>query len=264
MAQARYWLLTIPHQHYTPYLHDELNYIRGQLELGNSTGFLHWQLLAAFKKKSRLRTVKRIFGDECHAEPGRSNAALEYVWKEDTRVIGTTFELGQLPMQRNRDKDWEAVRDHAKHGRLDDIEADIYIRCYSNLKRIAMDHLQPLAIEREVIVFWGPTGTGKSRRAWEEAGIDAYPKDPLTKFWDGYNGHANVIIDEFRGIINISHILRWFDRYPVNVEVKGSATTLKATKIWITSNLHPNDWYPELDQRTQEALLRRLTIIEIN
>lgn len=129
------------------------------------------------------------------------------------------------------------------------------------MRRIATDHLQPIGIEREVYCFWGPTGTGKSRRAWDEAGLDAYPKDPNTKFWCGYQAQDHVVIDEFRGLINISNVLRWFDRYPVVVEVKGSAVVLKATKIWITSNLHPQDWYPELDQSTKEALLRRLTII---
>jgi len=70
-----------------------------------------------------------------------------------------------------------------------------------------------------------------------------------------------VVIDEFRGAISISHILRWFDRYPVLVEIKGSATVLKAKTIWITSNLHPRDWYPTLDEQTQAALLRRLTVV---
>jgi len=32
----------------------------------------------------------------------------------------------------------------------------------------------------------GRTGTGKSRRAWDLAGFGSYPKDPCTKFWDGY------------------------------------------------------------------------------
>lgn len=120
--------------------------------------------------------------------------------------------------------------------------------------------MEPIGIERTVNVYWGSTGSGKSHRAWGEAGPHSYPKDPRTKFWDGYNGHEHVVIDEFRGGIDISHLLRWFDKYPVVVEVKGSSTVLKATKIWITSNISPNDWYPDLDQETKEALLRRLNV----
>lgn len=71
-----------------------------------------------------------------------------------------------------------------------------------------------------------------------------------------------VIIDEFRGDIDISHLLRWFDRYPVIVEVKGSSAPLIAENIWITSNLHPSNWYPLLDSVTYAALERRLEITE--
>lgn len=117
-------------------------------------------------------------------------------------------------------------------------------------------------MERVCNVYCGPTGTGKSRRAWSEAGLHAYPKDPRSKFWDGYRDQGNVVIDEFRGDIAMSHILRWLDRYPCLVEIKGSSTSLVATTIWITSNLHPSKWYPDCDQQTVDALFRRLTIVE--
>jgi len=73
-------------------------------------------------------------------------------------------------------------------------------------------------------------------------------------------GQKHVIIDEFRGGIDIGHMLRWLDRYPVIVEVKGSSTVLKAETIWITSNIHPKDWYPDLDEETKSALMRRLEV----
>ena len=264
-SQARYWLLTIPtNANYTPFLDIELAYLKGQQERGHTTGYEHWQLLAVFKKKVRRRTVKQLFGETCHAEPTRSSAANEYVWKEDTRIPDTQFELGTLPINRGVSKDWDAIKEAACSGRLDSIPSDVYVRNYNTLKRISVDHCKPVAIERKVIVYWGPTGSGKSRRAWSEATLEAYPKDPRSKFWDGYNGHKHVVIDEFRGDIDISHILRWFDRYPVIVEIKGSSQVLKAEKIWITSNLHPSNWYPVLDPLTKDALMRRIEIIEIN
>lgn len=112
---------------------------------------------------------------------------------------------------------------------------------------------------RTVHVFWGATGTGKTRRAWEEAGNLAYPKVPATKFWDGYQGQSNVIIDEFCGQIDITNLLRWCDRYPCIVEIKGSATVLRAERIWITSNLDPSDWYPNATEEQRRALRRRFT-----
>lgn len=258
--QGIYWLLTIPHADFTPYLPPTAQYIKGQLERGNDTGYLHWQILVAFKTKCRLAMVKRIFGDTTHAELSKSKAANDYVWKEDTRVEGTQFELGKLAFKRNNQADWDEIKSLAKSGRLDDIPGDIFVRNYGNLRRIAADFAAPVAMEREVVVYWGATGLGKSRRAWEEATLNAYPKDPRTKFWDGYRGQENVVMDEFRGDIDVAHLLRWFDRYPVIVEIKGSSVVLSAKKIWITSNLSPRDWFPNLDEATKEALLRRLTI----
>lgn len=170
------------------------------------------------------------------------------------------FELGSLPFKRNSATDWESIRTNAKQGKLDEIPPDVYVRCYNQLRRIMSDHVQPLPIEKTISVYWGRTGTGKSRLAWEQAGMDAYSKDPLNKWWDGYQDQKHVVIDEFRGIVGISHILRWFDRYPTRVESKGASLRLNAHSFWITSNLDPRNWYPELDQETRDALLRRLNI----
>lgn len=90
--------------------------------------------------------------------------------------------------------------------------------------------------------------------------MGAYCKDPRSKFWCGYSGQANVIFDEFRGGIDVSHILRWTDRYPVRVEIKGSSVPLLAERIWFTSNVDPREWYPEIDPETKAALMRRMVV----
>jgi len=92
--QGRYWIFTIPSHCYTPYLPPGCVWSRGQLELGEG-GFLHWQFMSVFDKKVSLATVRRIYGS-FHAELTRSEAAIEYVWKEDTRVEGTQYEIGRL------------------------------------------------------------------------------------------------------------------------------------------------------------------------
>lgn len=259
LRQVTHWILTIPGHCFVPYLPPNIAYIKGQLEQG-AGGFVHWQLYVVFQKKVRLGGVKSVFGEECHAEPTRSSAARDYVWKEDTRIEGTQFELGTQPIRRNVSTDWDQVWDAAVAGRILDVPANLRVQHYRTIRTIAADFAAPQPMERECFCFWGPTGVGKSRDAWAFAGMEAYSKDPRTKFWDGYRGSKHVVIDEFRGSIDIAHMLRWLDRYPCNVEIKGSSTPLLAEKIWITSNLNPREWYPQLDEATLNALLRRLNI----
>lgn len=202
--QGIFWLLTVPAPNEVCQrmeqgeLPAELRWAKGQKEQGAETAYTHYQVLVAFKSKVSLAAVKGVFGRGIHAELSRSAAADAYCHKEDTR-IGEPFELGAKPIQRNAKTEWESVWDAAKSGDLSAIPASIRVVSYHALRAIRADHSQPQAIERRVDVFWGSTGTGKSRRAWDEAGVDAYSKCPRSKFWDGYQDQQHVVIDEFRG-----------------------------------------------------------------
>lgn len=90
--QARYWIGTINEGHgeWNPpaQLPEGCCWLRGQQERGELEGRLHWQLFAAFNKKIRRTAVQTTIG--CgHWEPTRSEAAEEYVFKEDTAIAGT-------------------------------------------------------------------------------------------------------------------------------------------------------------------------------
>lgn len=269
--QGIFWILTIPYsgsenEKWSRELLPELNWIVGQLEVGEGTGFKHWQIFVAFKTKQSCTGVMRLF-PTAHAELSRSEAAVEYCRKQRTAVPGTAFEYGAKPIRRNSATDWEDVWTAAKSGDLERIPAHCRVVCFSSIVRIGTFFNRPDPMVRTCNVYWGATGTGKSRRAWTEAGLGSFPKDPRTKFWDGYQGkrHSNVgeshvVLDEFRGGIDIAHLLRWTDRYPLRLEVKGATVSAAYTTIWITSNLDPRSWYPDCDSETVDALMRRLEI----
>jgi len=124
---ARYWLGTCYCDARPAALPEQCVWIRGQQEECPTTARLHWQLFVAFAKNQRLAAVKRKLCG-CHWEPSKSEAAERYVWKEDTRVEGTQFELGAKAFKRNSETDWGQVLQSAKGGNFEDIPADIYIR----------------------------------------------------------------------------------------------------------------------------------------
>lgn len=186
--QGTYWLGTISAAStWIPGLPEGVSYLRGQRERGDG-GFEHFQVFFIVRPKQSIAGIRRLFHPvQGHWELTRSSAAEAYVWKEDTRV-GDPFEFGERPFRRNESTDWDRVRLLAHSGEFEEIPSDVYVRYYNSLCRIRADNLSPPALVRSGTVFWGATGTGKSRRAWDEAGVAAYCKDPRTKFWCGYRG----------------------------------------------------------------------------
>lgn len=108
--------------------------------------------------------------------------------------------------------------------------------------------------------FYGPTGSGKTRTAMDLL-HEPYICNNDIKWWDGYDGHENVLIDDFRADFCKFHILlRLLDSYPYRVEFKGGMRQLLARKIIITSPLPPEGTYSKNVEDMQQ-LIRRIDII---
>lgn len=256
--QCRYWMLTIPVNAYVAptELPPNVTYLKGQQEIGAS-GFHHWQLLAVFKKKIRRAGVKQTFSQQSHCEPSRSQAANQYVWKEESRVPGTQIELGELPFKRNSKTDWELVKRKAKDGLIDEVPADVYINHYRTLKQIAMDHMNSPPDLHSVCGIWiyGPPGVGKSYFARTN-----YPNSYFkmcNKWWCGYKNQMSVIIDDLDLSHKVlgHHLKIWSDRYAFIAETKGYAVTIRPERIIVTSNYKINEIFE--DPALVDALERR-------
>jgi len=173
--QGIFWLLTVPYPNETCALFESgtlapgLAWAKGQREKGEETGYVHYQVFVAFRKKVSLAGVKGMFGREVHAQLSRSEAAEAYCHKELSRD-GVPFELGAKPIRRNSKTDWEAVWTAAQSGDLESIPANVRVVSYRTLRAIGSDYATCVGMQRTTFVFWGSTGTGKSRRAWDEAG----------------------------------------------------------------------------------------------
>lgn len=121
----------------------------------------------------------------------------------------------------------------------------------------------------EVIVLWGPTGSGKSRDArikyWPD--MDSYVwNSSQGAWWDGYQGQKKIILEEFRGQMTFGDLLLLLDRHAMRVQIKGGHAQIQAERIVICAPSHPNTWYPNLAQveGKMAQLYRRLTeIVEL-
>nr|UOF80433.1 rep protein [Cressdnaviricota sp.] len=229
-----------------------------QRESCASSGRLHWQAYVIFRNGKSFAECKRLL-PEAHWEPrkGSHQDALNYCTKLETRFTDPVIS-GDAPAQGKRN-DLEVVLDSVRQGKtLVELVCDhpsSFIKYHKGIDRVRC-LLAPRRQEKtKVIVLFGETGCGKSRWAHERY-PGAYTKDP-TEWWDGYDGHDTVILDEFYGQITIAYMLKLMDRYPLNVQVKGGYVNFSAKTLIITSNQSPTSWYKNVEHDWKPQFFRR-------
>jgi len=253
-----YWLFTLnnpAHNEDVVAAWPDMRYAVWQLERG-ANGTPHLQGYVVFTHKKRLQWLKSHTAREAHweARQGSHAQAKAYCSKEDTRVDGP-WELGEEPEFAGQGKrnDLLSLKRAIDSGLTEaaiaaaDDTFPVWAKHHKVINRYKMlkaTHQRDW--QTKVVVLWGPSGSGKSSRAREEAGPGAFwlsRPGGQTCWWDGYEGQEHVVIDEFYGWISRDLLQRIIDRYPLNVETKGSSVPFIAKKVWITSNEPPEKWW---------------------
>lgn len=249
------------------YTCQQVKYTVFQLEQGEE-GTYHFQGYTELARNQRLSFVRQLL-PRAHWEPRRGTRAQarEYCMKEDTRIEGP----------------WVIGEWHDKgQGRRTDI-IDIHRRVKETNEPIAsiihnMNYQQVRLVEtlakyrktskefepKQVRWFYGATGTGKTRTAYEEMKEDFWLANKTSDWFDGYNGEEDVLIDDLRaGRWKYDFMLKLLDGYQIRVPIKGSFTIFRAKRIWITCPYTPDIAYAgQVTYHDNIAqLLRRITEI---
>ncbi len=231
-------------------------------EKGRARKTPHLQGYVRFTSKVSFKTAHLLF-PRAHLEAacGSPKENIKYCSKD-----GRFKEYGLRPSQGARG-DLDVVRALAAEDGMRDVVA------YHNLQqiRVAEKYLTYNEAKRnwktEVIWIWGKSGVGKSRMAHKiaEQAVEEnfYMKSDGSKWWDGYDKHPMIILDDFRpSWWKMTYMLRLLDRYACQVETKGGHRQILARGIVITSIRSPRVIYnaSEPDEPNKQ-LIRRITRI---
>lgn len=264
--------------------HAVIDHAAWQLEVG-AEGTPHIQAAIYFHCQrtvgQAIRIIHRAY-PTAHVEYSRNYARLvEYVTKDESRQDGP-WEFGDRPGDRGdqgkrSDIDRAIAALNAAETCAEALEVlrfqhtGVWLRYERSLRGLCLLKIpERTEAPAEVKVYWGESGTGKTRAAYEELGPNVFVVDESnfssgSLWFDNYEGQDNVLFDEYRCQVKFGQLLRLLDRYPVRGCIKGGAAIkLPWKKVIFTSPNHPRDWYPQLCERDDGArgqLLRRITSV---
>lgn len=246
---------------------DDIVYICYGEEVGES-GTKHLQGYCEFAKQFNMKKVKLLLGDKAHVEKrmGNQKQAIDYCKKD-----GVFFEDGELKKQGKRNDliDLKLAVDQGVP------QINVINEC-GNFQQIRYVEklfeykpLSPEYKEKKVYWYYGGTGLGKTRAAYDmvkELKQDFW-RSTLdgSKWFNGYYGQPIAILDEVRAAqYPYVSMLQILDGYEIRLPYKGGFTLWNPDVIIITSPVHPKDCYAgqmEFNDGGIDQLLRRITVI---
>lgn len=282
--KTRGWVFTIHGGHLgTPHatpaiLHGKMLQLRGkfdatkhrsmvmQLEKGGNTERVHIQGYIWFKNEVRSETLKAFL--ECgdyHGTAAKGNLKknFDYCTKQETKLAGfESIILGNVPSQGDRSdlrSACEQVKERFGLQKLIEEEPMVYVRNHRGLEKVAAHWARkrvPQIREVTTIVLHGDPDGGKSYTA-SQSDIDQeiynvpYSEGNTTWF-DNYNGERTIVLEDFSGGIAYRYLLRILDGYRLQIAVKGAFHPAAWSRVIITTNVNPQDWYSATNKRGQE------------
>lgn len=245
-------------------------------EEGGETQGLHYQGYVQMMCQQRIAAVKKELnitkGWVQAQKASQAQTARAYVWKLETGVGDPiehgTFRESEQGKRTDIDEFVDAAKDIGNNKRKMYVDHPAcmvkYPKAYDDIRAT---FTEPRTWKTKVVVFYGMTGSGKSHTA-AQLFPDAYVFGTNNKgWWDGYDAHDVVIIEDFRGsFMSIEDWLQLCDRYKITVNKKGGRAQFVPKLIIITCSAKPSDWwkqetvgerYPEIERRIDELYVFR-------
>ncbi len=236
MGKHRSYCLTI--NNWTPVQLNDLKqekykYLLIGDEIAPTTGTPHLQVYISYPNPRSFNAIKCSY-PTAHIEVANGTPEQNQKYCSKDKVL---FEGGDLPAQGRR-SDIEVCKDivQSTNSMREVVNNATSIQGVRIAELWLKYNEPPRAHKPYVVWISGESGIGKSRHAYELAGEESYTCMETGKWFEGYDGHENVIIDDIRkDFMKFAVFLRLLDRYAFRVECKGGSRQFLAKKIIITS-----------------------------
>lgn len=238
---------------------EKVTYLVEGKEVGEK-GTPHIQGYLEYHTSVCLKTLKNIIGDKFHWEirRGTGQQASDYCKKD-----GDWDEWGTMKNPNGNRKDWSDMRHKMEDGEgIKTLLDDGYdsLQCLQYLERVAKYAEKPRNFKPYVIWIWGDSGVGKSK--WANDNFpDAYWAESF-QWWDGYDQHEVVVIDDYRAdFCKFHELLKLIDRYPHKIPIKGGYRQLKNKVFVFTSPKSPDEIWEQRTEEDLKQLMRRIDYV---
>lgn len=252
----------------------------GQIERCPKTQKLHWQFFIKFKGKHRIPGATKLLGfTGCNLTPhtyGKEEDMAKYTQKSETSIPGTFFKYGNDVKQGSRTELMDLKKKLEEGEKLDDLfmkdeTFNDVAKSYRTLSRVEdlLMRKKFRNFETKGIWYYGPTGVGKSHKAFEGFHPDTHYVLNVNDngWWEGYTQQETVIINDFRGEIKYATLLNLVDKYPFTVPRRGREPMPFLSKtVIITSSKCPEDIYSNILSNVEslKQLERRFEIVPMS
>lgn len=244
----------------------ECNVMTCSKEIGDN-GTPHLQFSVTFKRSYSLAALKKLHG-RVHWEFQECVQDNNYCRKRDSELIIDRDERKKKGARTDIADIKEVVKDTLSMKQVVQVATSVQSVRMAELWLKYNEPKRPIDPAPEIHYRWGKAGCGKTRYVWDTHGTDAVYTPTTYKWWEGYDGHKIVLLDELRANwCTFGELLKLLDRYPFTVETKGGSRQFQATTIYITSCKKPQELYDphhfDANERVDQLIRRLDTITEV-